>query len=174
MKYNRGFTLIEILVASFVTMATMAATTSALIDFLRNRQHAQNWADMIISSESIINYLTSEIHWANETIFSDPTFIAKYPHADGTTTIRNYSLDPVQGNLIRDEKIDLTPISNDRINNPNIKITKFDMKEFNGSGVNKLWRITLEMEHTDRFAGSTSKYEHTTTISSRLNQIGGP
>jgi Tfp pilus assembly protein PilV len=64
-KNHRGFTLVEVLVAASVTMVAMLVATSALMDFLHNRHTSQTLGELALTSESIINNLSHDVHWGD-------------------------------------------------------------------------------------------------------------
>lgn len=161
---KKGFTLIEILIAAFVTMVAMVAATSTLMDFLKNRHTTQSMSELILTSESMINYLSQDLHWGKNGSWSagpPPEFNIENP----PPTLVEYRLD--NGNLLR---------NGERLNNHNVIVDTFSLEEYNTvTGTIPIWRITLSLTHKDNFIGSSKVvYEQQTSISSRLNEIGGP
>jgi hypothetical protein len=64
-----------------------------------------------------------------------------------------------------------------RLNNKNITVNEFKLQKYEtvSGGTSDLWRITLKLTHNSTFFGNQKKavFEQQTTISSRLNDIGG-
>jgi prepilin-type N-terminal cleavage/methylation domain-containing protein len=170
-KNRHGFTLIEVLVASVVTMTAMLAATSALMDFLHNRHTSQTLGELALTGESIINHLSHDIHWGDAGIYTSPN-IFSITIPDTTPITINYQLD-LHGNLFRNEAAG-TPV---RLNNKNITVNEFKLDKYEtvAGGSSDLWRITLKLTHNSVFWGNTTKavFEQQTTISSRYNDIGG-
>ena len=163
---KKGFTLIEVLVAALVTMVAMVAATSTLMDFLKNRHTTQSMSELILTSESMINYLSQDLHWGKNGYWDtgpDPDeFIIENP----PPTLVVYTLD--NGNLLR---------NGERLNNLNVTVDTFELEDYTTitGGTIPIWRITLSLTHKDNFIGSSKVvYEQQTSISSRLNEIGGP
>lgn len=157
---RQGFTLIEIVLSALVTMIAMTVTTSSLIDFIKNRHTAQNMSELIITGDGIINLLTHDLQWGEEggwnmTVFP-PAFEMYNPD------LISYRL--LNGNLYRNHEL---------INNSNIRVDTFYIAKA-AHNLIPLWRIRLELAHkTKLIGGNEVTYQKQSSISSRLNEIGG-
>jgi prepilin-type N-terminal cleavage/methylation domain-containing protein len=161
---KKGFTLIEILIAAFVTLVAMLAATTTLMDFLKNRHTSQSFSELILTGESMVNYLSHDLHWGKNGYWDftpDPDeFRIEIPPSSSAV----YTLD--NGNLFR---------NGERLNHLNVIVDVFNLEAYDGGGPIPLWRITLGLTHKDTFIGASKvTYEQQTSISSRLNEIGGP
>jgi hypothetical protein len=156
----RGFTLVEILLAAFVTLGIMMATTATLMDFLRNRHQTQSMGELIITGDGIINHLTQDLQWGENGKWVYVTYPPEFSIDNPDPVI--YKLD--QGNLLR---------NGEKLNNSKINVTTFIIEEYS-SGTLPLWRINLKLIHKDTFIGSNLvTFEQQTSISTRLNEIIG-
>lgn len=158
-----GFTLVEMIVALLLGVMVSFAVLRTVFSFVRSQRTLRAISDLTIATETIINELTHDIHWASsmdETTLPDSLFLV----VDGENIDYelNTSLEPVS-----------VTKNGEQLNPASVKVVDFQVENISPPNGIPLLEITLVLENNTTL-GSRSIKETKTIVSMRNKQSAPP
>lgn len=158
-----GFTLIEMIVALLIGVMISIAVLRTVFSFVRSQRTLRAISDLTVATETIINELTHDIHWASsmdETGLPDSLFLV----VDGQNI--DYELNTSM------EPVSVTK-NGEPLNPRTVKVVDMQIENLSDAGALPLLEITIILENNTTL-GSRSIKETKTIVSMRNKQEAPP
>lgn len=158
-----GFTLIEMIVALLIGVMISIAVLRTVFSFVRSQRTLRAISDLTVATETIINELTHDIHWASsmdETGLPDSLFLVVDGH--NIDYELNTSMEPVS-----------VTKNGEPLNPGTVKVVDMQIENLSDAGALPLLEITIILENNTTL-GSRSIKETKTIVSMRNKQETPP
>lgn len=158
-KVTAGFTIIELLIVLLIGIIVSIAVLRTIFSFIRTQRTLRSISDLTIASETIMNELTHDIHWATEL---DVSLLPDEVVVLVDSQLVEYYLDTA----IEPASIVKNGVS---LNPKTVKVVDFQVVNLADSDTLPLLEVTLVLE-SNTTLGSRSIKETKTIVSMRNKQ----
>jgi len=157
---NKGFTIIELLIALALGLLVSMAAMQAINSYLRAEETTHKLNDLLLTSETTFNLLTQDLHWSDDAYYDPVTrTLTMVRDTETGSEFINYvwNGDDILRNGIQ-------------VNPPDVLITGLEVNQRAPLDDLKILHIKLNLEHAS-IIGSRAVHESQTSISLRNKEI---